>query len=240
MHFEHRTSSLIATFSYTWSHALDNTVSAFGGTSPIILLSYDQQANYGNATADQRHNYTSSFVYNLPFGHGQRFGGSAGRPLDLLIGGWQLNNIVLLSTGQPVDLAAAGSSAPGNRPDLIGTIQYPKQILGHWFDPTAFSSQIPTITATDGTGNSIYTRVGTLGRNQVYGPGYRTANLGVQKNVHLTERGTLELHLDTFNLFNTANFAQPNNSLGNASTFGTITGLYGQARQVQIAGRFVF
>ncbi|WP_456297995.1 outer membrane beta-barrel protein [Granulicella tundricola] len=110
----------------------------------------------------------------------------ASRPLDLLIGGWQLNNLILLSTVQPVDLSAAGSAAQRNRPDLITPIRYLKSISGFWFDPTAFSSNIPVTTATDGTGSAILTRIGTLGSNQVYGPAVRTVNLGVQRNSHLT------------------------------------------------------
>lgn len=240
LHFEHRGTNFTATGAYTWSHSLDNSVSAFGGTSPAILLYYNQQANYGNSTQDERHIFSSSFVYNLPFGHGQQFLGGANYLLDLAVGGWQINDIVLLSTGQPVDLFAQGSAAPGNRPDLIGPIKYPKQINGHWFDPTSFSSNIPTVLATDGTGTSVYTRVGTLGRNQVYGPGNRTMNLGLQKNLHLTESKFLELHGDAFNVLNTANFSNPGNALGNPSTFGTITGLRGEARQIQLAARLVF
>ena len=216
-------------------------MSAFGGTSPAILLYYNQQANYGNATQDERHVFSSSFVYNLPFGHGQQFMGGANHFVDLAVGGWQINDIVLLSTGQPVDLYAAGSANPGNRPDLIAPIRYPKQVNGFWFDPTSFTSaNLPSVLATDGSGNSVYTRVGTLARNQVYGPGSRTMNLGVQKNLHVTEGRSLELHADAFNVFNTANFGNPGNSQGNLTTFGRITGLSGQARQVQIAARFVF
>ena len=241
LHFEHRATNFTATGAYTWSHALDNSVSAFGGTTPVILLYYNQQANYGNATQDERHVFSSSFVYNLPFGHGQQFLGGANHLVDLAVGGWQVNDIVLLSTGQPVDLFAQGSANPGNRPDLIAPIRYPKQVNGYWFDPTSFSSaNLPSVLATDGTGNSVYTRVGTLARNQVYGPGSRTMNLGVQKNLHITEGRSLELHADAFNVFNTANFGNPGNSEGNTTTFGRITGLSGQARQIQIAARFVF
>jgi hypothetical protein len=240
LRFEHRGTNFTATGAYTWSHALDNSVSAFGGTPATILLYYDQKANYGNATQDQRHFFSSSFVYNLPFGHGQQFLGGANRLLDLAVGGWQINDIVLLATGQPVDLSAQGSAAPGNRPDLIGPVKYPKQINGYWFDPTSFSSSIPTILATDGTGTSVYTRVGTLGRNQVYGPGNRTMNLGLQKNFHLTESKYLELHGDAFNVFNTPNFANPGNAQGNPTTFGVITGLSGEVRQIQLAARLVF
>lgn len=240
LHAEHHSTNFTATASYAWSHALDDSVSAFSGTPTTLMLYYNQPSNYGNSTYDERHIFSSSFVYNLPFGHGERFGGNASRPLDLLIGGWQLNNIVLLSTGQPVDLSAAGSASPGNRPDLIRPINYPKSISGYWFDPSSFSSNIPTVLASDGTGNSVFTRIGTLGRNQVYGPGFRTFNLGVQKNVHIAEGKQLELHGDAFNLFNTPNFANPSNSQGNPSLFGKITGLHGEVRQIQIAARLVF
>ncbi len=56
------------------------------------------------------------------------FVGHANRALDLLIGGFQINTIAQLSTGQPIDLIAAGSGQQTvtNRPDLIGPIRYPK------------------------------------------------------------------------------------------------------------------
>ena len=240
LHFEHRATNFLATASYAWSHALDDSASAYGGTPTTILLYYDEKANYGNSYEDERNIASGSFVWFLPFGRGQQFGGNVSHLADLLVGGWQLNDIVLLSTGQPIDLSAAGSAAPGNRPDLIKPINYPKSIKGYWFDPTSFSSNILTIAATDGTGNSVFTRVGTLARNAVYGPGNRVMNLGIQKDLHVTESRFLELHGDAFNVFNTPNFANPNNAEGNLSTFGRITGLHGNVRQIQLAARLVF
>ncbi len=86
----------------------------------------------------------------------------------------------------------------------------------------------------------MYTRVGTLARDQVYGPGNRVMNLGVQKNLHISEGRELELHGDAFNVFNTPNFANPNNGQGTPSTFGVITGLHGPVRQLQLAARLAF
>lgn len=241
LHFDHRGTNFLATASYAWSHALDNTDSPFSGTPVTVLLYYNQAANYGNSSQDERHIASTSFIYNLPFGRGQKFGGSVSRPLDLAIGGWQISNIVLLSTGQPVDLNAQGSAAPNNRPDLIGPIRYPKSISGQWFDPSSFSNNIPSVAATDAPNTFVYSRVGTLGRNQVYGPGNRVMNLGIQKNLNLAESKTLELHGDAFNVTNTANFANPNNFNGGpTSNFGRVTGLRGAPRQIQVAARLVF
>ena len=241
LHYEHRATNFLATASYAWSHALDNTNSPYGGTPVAVLLFYNQAANYGNSSQDERHIFSSSFVYSLPFGKGQRFGGNANHALDLLIGGWQVNNIVQLSTGQPVDIQAGGSGQQQvtNRPDQVGPIKYPKT-LSHWFDPSSFdSADLPYQKATDNSQNLVYTRVGTLGRNAVYGPGFRDMDLGIQKNLHIAEGKQLELHGDAFNVTNTPSFANPSN-VDAGTVFSAITGLRSSSRKIQIAARLVF
>ena len=86
----------------------------------------------------------------------------------------------------------------------------------------------------------MYTRVGTLGRNAVYGPGFRDMDLGVQKNFHISEGRQLELHGDAFNVTNTPSFANPNNVSCQNCNFGAITGERSSARKIQIAARLVF
>ncbi len=241
LHYEHRAKNLLATASYAWSHALDNTNSPYGGTPVAVLLWYDQAANYGNSSQDERHIFSSSFVYSLPFGRGQRFGTGVNRGLDLLIGGWQVNDIVQLSTGQPVDIQAGGSAqeAVTNRPDLVGAIEYPKK-LTQWFTPSSFNSQeLPSQAATDLPNTQVYQRLGTLGRNAVYGPGFRDMDLGLQKNFHILEGKQLELHGDAFNVTNTPSFANPDN-VQSGNVFGAITGERSTARRIQLAARLVF
>lgn len=241
LHYEHRAKNLLATASYAWSHALDNTDSPYGGTPIAVLLWYNQAANYGNSSQDERHIFSSSFVYNLPFGHGQRFATAVNHGLDLLIGGWQVNDIVQLSTGQPVDIQAGGSAqeAVTNRPDLVGAIEYPKK-LNQWFTPSSFDSvDLPSQAATDLPNTQVYQRLGTLGRNAVYGPGFRDMDLGLQKNFHILEGKQLELHGDAFNVTNTPSFANPAN-VQSGNVFGAITGERSTARRIQLAARLVF
>ncbi len=242
LHYEHRSKNLLATASYAWSHALDSSDSPYSGTNVAVLLYYDLPANYGNSEQDERHIFSSSFVYSLPFGRGQRFGTGINRGLDLLIGGWQINNIVQLATGQPFDIEAAGAGQQTvtNRPDLIAPIRYPKT-LTEWFNPASFNStNLPYNMATDGTGNLVYSRVGTLGRNATYGPGFRDMDLGVQKNLHISEGKQLELHGDAFNVTNTPSFANPAATNAANSNFGAITGERSTARRIQLAARLVF
>ncbi len=235
-HFEHRESNgLVGTFSYAWSHTLDDSTGAYQGQTAALY--YDPMAGYGNSTQDQRQVFSSSILYPLPFGRGQHFGSNVSRPMDWLIGGWQTSIIGLVQSGSPIDLST-GQNQPGNRPDLVGPITYPKSIKGYWFNPKAFSSNIPTITAPDGT--TVYTRLGTLGRNQVYGPGYRVVNLSIQKNLHLAEGYTLELHADAFNLLNSAEFTNPNSNV-TGSNFGQVEGTQVYTnREIQLAARFTF
>ena len=236
-HFEHRASNgLIGTFSYAWSHTLDDSPGAFEGQTAALY--YDPMAGYGNSNQDQRQVFSSSILYPLPFGRGQRFGGNVSQAMDWLIGGWQANIIGLVQSGAPLDLST-GQFEPGNRPDLVGKINYPKSISGYWFDPTAFAN--PAYKQSTYCNNcSVYTRLGTLGRNQVYGPGYRMVDFSLQKNLHLLDRYTLELHGDAFNLFNSAEFTNPNSSM-NGSNFGQIEGteVYSN-REIQLAARFTF
>lgn len=236
VHAEHRASNgLVGTVSYAWSHTLDDSPGAFQGQTAALY--YNPGASYGNSSQDQRQVFSSSILYPLPFGRGQRFGGNVSRPMDWLIGGWQSSLIALVQAGSPLDLST-GQNQPGNRPDQIASIRYPKSISGHWFDPASFSSSsIPTVATPYGT---TYTRLGTLHRNQVIGPGYRTVNFSMAKTLHLTENYALELHGDAFNLFNTAQFANPNASMTN-SNFGQVesTQVYSN-REIQLAARFTF
>lgn len=64
--------------------------------------------------------------------------------------------------------------------------------------------------------------------------------MGLQKNLHLTERYTLELHGDAFNVLNTPQFTNPSASV-TGSNFGEITGTRANSnRQIQLASRLTF
>ncbi len=246
IHAEHRSGNFLATGSYAWSHTLDDSTGTFtGSTAPLY---YDPMSNYGNSNQDQRHIFSTSLVYRLPFGRGQRYGSDISRWMDAAVGGWQTNIIALVASGQPVDLSTSTYN-PANRPDLVGSITYPKSIQGYWFNPCAFAGYsssacnvtqtIPYLRAPNGT--LVWDRLGTLGRNQLYGPGSRTVAFSLQKNIHLTERFNLELHGDAFNALNTPQFTNPGSNVNDSSTFGKISSVEQYSnRQIQLAARLTF
>ncbi len=217
--FRRQIADMFITAGYSWSHALDNSVGPFAQSHDTIPLYYDTYANYGNSLLDQRHGFSTSILYNLPIGRGKAIGRNMARPLDLVVGGWQFKTIALLSTGLPVDLTLSGT--PTNRPDLVKSLSYPKSIRQTWFDTSAISGQIPQVAA---NGVSVFTRLGTIARDTVYGPGARTVNVSMMKAIPLTERVILELQADAFNALNTPQFTNPDNGVNDAN-FGKITGV---------------
>jgi hypothetical protein len=245
LHEEHRVSNgLIATFSYSWSHTLDDSTGAFQGQTEALY--YDPLAGYGNSNQDERHIFSTSMLYLLPFGRGQRWAGSVSRPVDWLIGGWQTSLVAFVQSGTPVDLST-GQANPGNRPDLVGPISYIKSTSGNpgveWFSPGTKTNPIfanPPTVYSAACACTVYTRLGTLGRDQIFGPGYRRADWSVQKNLHLAEGYTLELHGDAFNVTNTPAFTNPNGNMS-SSQFGQIEGVQVYSnREIQLAARFTF
>lgn len=229
LHYQHRQGNdLTITGAYAYSHTLDDSP----GT---ISLYYNPQASYGNSAQDQRQVFTSSILYALPFGQGQRFFGHVGRPINMIIGGWQISLIGHIATGNPVDLSV-GNQRNSNTPDINGPINYPKSISGEWFNTAAFSSAPTTIA----NGVSVFTRLGTLHRNQLYGPGQRTANVSLEKDIQFTPRYVLQLHGDAFNITNTPQFTNPDSGLYDTN-FGKVTGIeLDSQREIQIAARMVF
>jgi len=233
LHYEHHQgSNLLVTASYAWSHALDDSPgSNLSSTTPLY---YDPRADYGNSLQDERSVFSSSILYKLPFGHGQEFGSKVNYFTNLVIGGWQVNVIGRMNTGTPFDLSVSGQNN-GDRPDLVSPIKYPKT-LTEWFDPSSFAKP-PAATP---NGIPVFTRLGTLGRDQVYGPGGRSADLSLQKNFQLYGRIVLELHGDAFNVTNTPQFTNPDAGLLDAN-FGKITSTQSNSqREIQLAARLTF
>lgn len=227
--YQHRQGKdLTVTGAYAFSHTLDDEP----GT---VSLYYDPQASYGNSNQDQRNVFTSSILYSLPFGQGERFFGHVSRPVNMIIGGWQFSVIGHMASGSPFDLSVSGQKN-GDTPDINGPIIYPKSISGDWFNTAVFTSAPTTIA----NGVNVFTRVGTLHRNQIYGPGQRTANVSLEKDIQFTPRYVLQLHGDAFNITNTPQFTNPDGGFYDAN-FGKVTGIeLDSQREIQIAARLVF
>lgn len=192
------TSGLQATASYTWSHTLDNSASAFGTSGGVVvgnngtpLLQYE----HGNSDTDQRQLFTLSSLYELPFGRGKLLGHDMPRAVDYVVGGWQWNNVIQLATGTPLDISGGGGA--NGRPDYHGGCK----TNASWHVWISCSSGAFT-TAAAGV-------VGDLPRNFFAGPGTHTWDMSLVKNITVGERVTTQVRAQVYNLTNTPQFQNP-------------------------------
>ena len=180
---------------FTWSNCIDtNSVNRGGGsTVPIEENPYNPSSNQGPCDSDVRLNFNTGVVYDFPRWH------AAGRFGE----GWQVGSVVTALTGRPwTALLSSGANISGQnkvyeRPDCTGV-----KPIYQFSDPG-----IPTMTnfqqvftiPDDGT-------IGTCGRNAFRGPGFRQWDFNVIKNTKITERMSLQLRFEVFNLLNHPNF----------------------------------
>ncbi|MBC7798663.1 MAG: TonB-dependent receptor, partial [Pyrinomonadaceae bacterium] len=227
---------------YTYSHQIDNAIGFFKDYQNY----QDLNADRASGDQDVRHNFTFDAGYEFP--SFRRFFGQ-GLP-RFIADGWQINTLSQIRTGFPVNVTVTGGFFGGalrpNRVPGVSTRPANFRIPNNQFNPAAFS--IPAA----GT-------FGNLGRNALRGPGFSQVDFSIFKNTRITEKTSLQLRVEIFNLLNRTNFADPSGglridafsgSLNRTANFGqSITtvgnqlgGLLGSGgpRQIQLSARFIF
>jgi hypothetical protein len=221
---------------YTFGHALANSNTTLSGSQGFYWKDpTNYNSSYSNASWDIRHNFTAGFNYDIPFGRGKTYGANLNGVVEALAGGWQLNGILTLHTGQPFTLRANGCQGvfnTGCSPDLVpGTDPNAAPAGGRnpseWFNIGNITTPGPL-------------SQGDLGLQSNYGPPTRTLDLSLFKDFSFTERWKLQFRAESFNLANTPQFSVPDNNLYDAK-FGQVTSTQtGTERHLQFALRLLF
>lgn len=232
---------------YTWSHCIDNSSGLRSNTRFL-----DPRQDRGNCDQDIRHRNVLSYIYELPFFKDQK--GFAGK----VLGGWQVSGVTVFQTGTPFNITEPTdrslSGAGSDRPDFVGTGEL------EFFDPRNTDAALggpnrsfngtgggSATAATNpnfrrvGSGTSLALgggRFGSLGRNVFHGPGDIIFDFTMMKRTRVGENKILEFRSEFFNVFNHANFGNPNGSIGSAN-FGRITTTR-DPRLIQFALKFHF
>jgi hypothetical protein len=209
---------------YTWSHCIDTVsnggflpFSAGGILSPIPG---DLQRDRGPCDYDVRHNFTASYVYELPI----KLRGRVGHALN----GWQISGSVFWHSGIPFSVLSAPYTANGNgivngsgpqfasvvpgvplyEHNAIPGVTQPGTI--QWLNPNAFVSSVdPSTGACAGGDTPQNCQFGNLGRNALRGPDFTWSDVYLSKWFILSERVKLRVDGQFFNLFNHPNFGLP-------------------------------
>ena len=228
---------------YMWSHSI-NDGSIGGGESDTVQDVFCRACDKASSDFDARQVSDMSAVYELPFGAGRHFLSSPGIARALL-GGWELSGIGTARAGLPVNVTInrsnasvpGGYSVPGSeRPNLYPGVPVTPaiQTVDDWINAAAF------YTPASGT-------FGNLGRNALSGPGLWQVDVGLAKAVAFTEQIRLQFRAEVFNVFNRAQYGQPNTNLSTPGNFGVITSTVnegatgsGTPRQIQLAVRILF
>jgi outer membrane receptor protein involved in Fe transport len=219
---------------YAYSRLMDDIVSP---QNPFVPWDVE----WARGSREIPHNFSVNALYELPFGAGKRWGNGGGR-LTHVLGGWQVNAVVLTHSGRPysVTLGAVTRSGTGwttnQRPNIVSGVDHGGVIEGPtgWLNPIAFSDPA--------TGT-----FGTLGRNTERGPHFLQIDMSLFKNVELGRNQKAQLRVEIYNVINRLQLPPvPNaNVLAPASfgqffnTFGRTEG-FGTSRQIQFAVRYLF
>jgi hypothetical protein len=280
-------SGLSMNLQYTLSRSFGNTSGSnealTAGNLARNLADFDYDNGYNNF--DVRHTFNFSLLYQVPYGRGRSK--DATGVSDWILGGWDLGGIYNARSGVPINLLitrpdilyrdtatgnyfnnpavgrvavintpGGGNSRNVRRPDLVPGVDPFINDNGLLFlNPAAFATPLP------GT-------FGNLQRNSLHGPNFNQVDMVISK--HFGGARNFEFRTEIFNLFNSANFSNPNATLPNAlpaaalteankvqpgqpfstatatSAFGALTSTVGRtvglgtARQIQFAFRLNF
>jgi hypothetical protein len=239
---------------YTWSHAIAFEENGAGSGSAGLAWNYPAYygLNRANASYDRTNNVQFWGVYQLPFGHGQKWATSG--IMDAIFGGFQLNGSYGHISGAPFTVGTPSNllNSPGN-PFYADLVTPYHQIGGHnrtvgngsvsggrpWFDPTSFAVPVePTYTATQDPSTITPPHAGSSSRNEFRGPGTDLINASVFRGFRLWRESEFQIRFEAFNVLNHPQLMNPNATV-TGGTFGYITS-FGNTRSLQLSGRFNF
>lgn len=227
---------------YVWSRSFHYT-----GT----YYNIDATQAYGPNDNHRSHVYTLANVMELPFGKGRKFLSGAGKALDTVIGGWQMNVIYSWQSGLPFTPSYRDCNADRDtgwcRPDLVGDWKPDNQDRNAWFITTAQGGSTITPLTTNGQTIGPWRRpqrgtFGNVGRNRLLGPSFQQFDMSLQKTFNVTERFKAQFRAEMFNVPNKVNLANPNACVDCPGTAGRITNIFQLAtmRQMQFGLRLSY
>lgn len=181
-----------------------------------------------------------SYVYDLPFGHGQKFFSDASGIADKIVSGWGIDGVTSFQRGFPLKitdgtgnlLTALGAGIGTLRPNVVPGCNK-KAGGGHvnqWFNTTCF------VTAQGYTFGDESRADATL-RQQ----GVNNWDFAVFKRTYFgpDNRFNLEFRTEFFNIVNKVQFAAPNTNLA-SSQFGVVSATNTNPRLIQFGLKFAF
>jgi len=227
--------------SYAFSKSIDDASSVGLGAVVVAQDPFDISADRSVSSFYQKHKFTGSWMYDLPFGENHRFASKGA--LSHILDGWQWSGSVTIGSGfyftpnvlggsVDIERGVSGSERANYVPGQSITVSDPTSL--EWFNTAAFCSSTTSAFCSNPSG-SIY---GNAGRNIIEGPGQFSLNMALGKTIQIREARVLELRLQANNVLNNAVFSGINTTV-NSLTFGEVTSV-ASMRRVTMVARFRF
>jgi len=228
---------------YTWSHSIDDSSDRFDGS---FVDSFNPSSNRASSSFDQRHIFSFSYVWDLPFFK------SPGLTRTLL-GGWQYSGITQFSTGSPYGVVFSGDNAgvangigSTSRADLVGD-------PNSGFSDSPIPDNGPLFANPDAFAAPRGLTFGNSGRNILRNPHRINFDMALFKHFSFTERMGLEFRAEAFNVFNhtqwgpvagdsgsaASNVGASNNTFDSGDSFLRSTSTH-NPRILQLGLKFIF
>ncbi len=183
--------------------------------------SRDLESNWAQADYDRPHRFSLSGVWQLPLG--QR----------AWLRDWEVAGFMQFQSGRPFSVFRPEQGllrlgfqrldfAPGA--DAASVVRRATNPEDGWFDTTQLRAAVAA---------------GNTPRNFLRGPTQKRVDASIAKSIRLADRMRAELRWEVFNLFNTVNFALPENNFDSVD-FGRITSTIGGPRVSQFGVRLCF
>lgn len=220
--------------SWTWS----KTMNAGGYVDGVYLVPARSIAG-----TDRQHRITVINILNIPVGRGRRYFSGMNRGTDAILGGWEFATNGFYETGQPVGLPS-GYNLVGNihtpaaqrQPSTADVINFNvNPCINLWNPATPTTPGYYKLftgngqTAASCNGNVAWEQVAPYAptteqayTDQVRGPGANQIDVNLSKNFKVTERFTVQLRMEEFNVLNHPNWYWEVNMSPTSTDFGTI------------------
>jgi len=189
-----------------------------------------------------------SYVYDLPFGHGQRYMSDASGVVGKVVSGWGVDGVTTFQKGFPLPISFGGSNGISNagfsqnfqlRPNVVpgcnkSTAIVPSSAGFSWFNQNCF-----TAPAEWGFGDEsrVDATLRGAGINNWDFALFKTTNFGPENKLGL------QFRTEFFNTFNRVQFGPPNTTCCTGpptGSFGVVNSQLNTPRLIQFALKFLF
>ncbi|MBI3280797.1 MAG: carboxypeptidase regulatory-like domain-containing protein [Acidobacteria bacterium] len=146
------------------------------------------------------HRFIMTGIWELPFGRGKMLASGVNKPLNMVIGGWQLGSTLEWQPGPLVDW---GTTNFYYGPDVNDVANIENRTFDTWFNTANFERD-----RTKGA-NSFHRRVFPTRLDGLRRDHTLQWNANLAKNFHITERVNFQARLDALNVLNRSQMNNP-------------------------------